>query len=347
MFKNVTIIIPSYNRHRQLERLLDYYSNYKISIIVGDSTLKPFPNLRKYKNVKYFHYPNYSYAKKIPLIYNKVKTKYVIFCGDDDFVIPKSIKKCIDFLEKNDDYSSAHGHYLRFIDYKNGELKVFPAYLNSIDIDIDSNIPSVRLHQLSINYMQLFYSVTRTRDIRELTKHLIDTNDIKNDNLIELLQAIILCINGKSKIFPFIYCMREHTPDSTGTYTDSLEVISVKKRYKKQYAAWIEIIVNQLIKKEKLRRDEALKKVNLSIEAFLKGLLIKFPFITINLVKVKKVINDITLGIALKVYNLTINKTDLRILKKHAYSKLSGKPVIDEVENYIRKYSISNQYDNV
>src|SRR3989344_5577464 len=152
MLPKVTIVIPSYNRHRQLNRLLEYYSHYRIPIIVADSTKSVFPNRNKYENVKYYHYPNLPYAHKLPLIYKKVKTKFVLFCADDDFVIPSAIKECVQFLEKNSDYNSAHGHYIFFEDKKT-DIVAYPFYLSVVDLDINASEPLERVRQILSNYM--------------------------------------------------------------------------------------------------------------------------------------------------------------------------------------------------
>ena len=37
MAQKVTIIIPTYKRHRQLSRLLEYYSKYDFPILIAES----------------------------------------------------------------------------------------------------------------------------------------------------------------------------------------------------------------------------------------------------------------------------------------------------------------------
>ena len=40
-----------------------------------------------------------------------IQTDYSVLCADDDFIIPSSLNKCINFLKNNKSYSSAHGLY--------------------------------------------------------------------------------------------------------------------------------------------------------------------------------------------------------------------------------------------
>ncbi len=334
----VTIIIPTYNRHRQLERILDYYSGYKFQILVADSTNSAFPKAAKYKRVKYFHYPKVGYSDKLPLIYQKVKTDYVLFCADDDFVVPEGIKKCVKFLEKNSDYTSAHGHYVFFEPKVDKRIKVYPFYLYATNIDIYGYTPSERVKQVLSPYMQLLYAVTRTKDIKEVFKILKNNSKIKNDNLVEMLQTIVLCINGKSKTLPVFYCARENTPNSARTFTDDLDIIATDKKYTKEYSIWIEAIAEQLSKKGLLKHAEAEIQVKEAIDAYLQGLLIKLPFFNIHILQTQRILNMISFGLAKKIYNAILPSDNQLNLKKHAFRKSQGKQEFKKIESYIKKY---------
>lgn len=338
MLKDVTILIPSFNRHRQLKRLLEYYRGLEINIIVGDSTSIPFPNVDGYKNLKYFHYPNYPYAKKLALIYKKIKTSYVLFCADDDFVIPVAIKKCVAFLKKNPDYNSAHGHYVFFEKHKDN-ISFYPFYLKSINLDINGKTPSERVIQILSNYMQLLYAVTKTSDIKPIFKLLEKNPKIKNDNLVELFQAITLCIKGKSKTLALLYCAREVTPNSARTYTEELDAFFRKPEYFKEYKQWSEIIVNNLARSEKILPAKAKIIVNKGINSYLQNSLIYIPSMKISLLRLQRLVNKYSLGIAYKIYRL-IHKEENINAPKHAFLKRESKRELEKIRKYIHKYDI-------
>lgn len=338
MLNNLTIIIPTYKRHRQLARLLDYYSNYKLNIFVADSTVTPFPAENISKNVKYYHYPNYSYAKKLPLIYSKVKTKYVVFCADDDFIIPSGILESVNFLEKNADYSSCHGHYAFFQSLNNKDLSAYPFYLDSMNLDVNSNKPSKRVIQLLSAYMQLLYAVTKTADIQQVFKYLTNYPEIKNDNLIEIFQAIILCINGKSKTLPILYCVRERTPNSAGTYTDDLDSFYVKKKYAGEYNIWLEALTKHLAKKEGISPTEAKVTMTSAIKIYLKNSFMYVPFLKISILNIQRILNKYSLGLAKLIYDLIRPSSQQKYLKKHSFFKKDGKKEFENIKLYIKKY---------
>ena len=336
MLEEVTVIIPTYNRPRQLLRLLDYYSQYRICILIADSTIKPFQLPAKFKNVEYYHFPNYPYVKKLPLIYKKVKTKYVVFCADDDFVAPIGIEACVDFLEKNPDYISAHGHYLRFHEEKSGKITAWPTYLYSLNIDINSNIPSERINQLLSNYAQLLYAVVRTKDAKKVYSLLEKNKQISNDNLVELTQAILLCIFGKSKILPVLYDVRESTPNSAGTYINSLEIISIDPKYKKEYNTWLQLLIIQLQKQELITKKDATVKIMKAINLYLKDYLMSLPHLQLNLSKLKNNINNLLNGIPAKITNyLRYYDTS----SQHIIHQKAAKMEYKNIKKYIIKYA--------
>ena len=122
----VTIIIITHNRPSCLRRLLDYYKDAKndFKIIVSDSSseenkimnkeiISSFPKL----DILYVgHYLDKidDFRHQAGDSLNYVKTKYCVFCADDDFITPNGVKQCVDFLEHNPDFTVAHGRYICF-----------------------------------------------------------------------------------------------------------------------------------------------------------------------------------------------------------------------------------------
>ena len=53
--------------------------------------------------MQYFYYPNFSFMQKFNDVIQKVDTKYISICADDDFMVKSNAEKCVDFLEQNQD----------------------------------------------------------------------------------------------------------------------------------------------------------------------------------------------------------------------------------------------------
>ncbi len=116
----VAIIVPTMNRSNFIRRLLYYYSNCLIdnTVYIADSSDDEFhikvikeaiTDVSHNLNVVYAHYPKTNIEEAKRLILNQVTEKYASYCGDDDFLVPSTLKKCAIFLDNNQDYSNCHG----------------------------------------------------------------------------------------------------------------------------------------------------------------------------------------------------------------------------------------------
>ena len=111
---NTTLIIPTHFRHNYLPRVINYYKNEEMDIIIADSTDIAYRERPLQPNIRYFHYPDLSFREKMKKVIENVKTPFCLLCADDDFVVRSSINKCVDFLCDNEDYTSVQGHYIFF-----------------------------------------------------------------------------------------------------------------------------------------------------------------------------------------------------------------------------------------
>ncbi len=121
---DLTVLIPTMNRHEYLARALEYYKVMKFDgyIFIGDSSTGE--QLRKNVemidliketeslNIIYRMYPNPPHlhdGMAVQAMNEEVSTKYVAQTGDDDFFIVPNIQKSIEFLEHNSDFIGVHG----------------------------------------------------------------------------------------------------------------------------------------------------------------------------------------------------------------------------------------------
>lgn len=122
--KTLTLMIPTRNRPHFLRRVLDYYRRvgwpYSISIadasdsgIFGETA--SFVRALK-KNLAVIHQ---SFPSDLGVhatwtqMLEGVETPFAIVSGDDDFLIPQALQRCIDFLDTHPDYSLASGFAVR------------------------------------------------------------------------------------------------------------------------------------------------------------------------------------------------------------------------------------------
>ena len=242
MVLNLTIVIPTHNRHKYLARIMDYYQDVKYKILIADSSDNKYA-LTLPKNAEYHHFPKANPIWKIDKIVQLVTTPYMFFCADDDFFVKDAIQNCIDFLEANPDYSSVQGRYISFDNFQN--LRYLPCYMQGHSLTIDSNIISERLNQLMGNYcLPLFYAMHRTPVIQRMFG---DNTSITHGILNELAVNIYSLIYGKYKTLDIFSHARDSASCPVEVKRDSLKDISEKKEFRQEYSQFKSNII-QLIK---------------------------------------------------------------------------------------------------
>ncbi|HZL11220.1 MAG TPA: TIGR00180 family glycosyltransferase [Prolixibacteraceae bacterium] len=256
--ENVTVIIPAHNRPERLRRLLRYYSATNINIIVSDSSKQIFDYDHQSHQIRYFHFPNEQFLRKIANILHLIKTPYVLYCADDDFIVPQAIEKIVDFLEMNPDYNSAQGHYVTFEMKKKG-IEFCPGYIRNFDKDINQDLSSERITEFRNLYASLLYSVIRSSTFKEMYAKCIDGEKLKFKNLFlaEIYFNFYSLMEGKNKTLPVFYGARERIEGSATESTVPLSVVSKSPEYEVEFQNFTEILIRQLVSKQNLAEADA------------------------------------------------------------------------------------------
>jgi len=258
----ITLIIPTHNRPKYLKRILDYYSDSDIKIVVCDSSAESF-STDNYPNVTYYHFKDYLFGSKISECLNKINTPFVIFCGDDDFVILDTVKKGIKFLEKNPDYASVGGKLENFYNL-NGKV-IYQHYPKVHSKDISSIKPSQRLEEHPIGFKTFnnyFYCIHRTTNLKQIFDFAHkNLNEINLAILNEYFLSFVTTINGKHKVLPTLLNIMEFHPDSTGYKVVPLHLLTSNKEYRKKCALMLEYCKILLKNKENITVKEAEKSI--------------------------------------------------------------------------------------
>ena len=113
MFEKVTLLTPSYRRQEYISRLVSFYSNIPVNLIIVDGTesgpLFDSIDLRSAGSIKYFYQPGRSIFDRLVFATQHLNTPYVAWLGDDEFHVPSGLMKSIKILEQNTKVSSAIG----------------------------------------------------------------------------------------------------------------------------------------------------------------------------------------------------------------------------------------------
>jgi glycosyltransferase domain-containing protein len=239
MISKITIVIPTHNRPQYLRRILEYYVNSKYSIIIADSSSKRYDG-KIDSHAVYFYYPNTDFEHKINDVLISVKTKYVVFCADDDFLIEDNLIKSVDFLENNNDYACVQGKYLFF--YQNiKKYYLKPGYAYKKNIMHESDNIANRLESFMSSYVPLFYAVHHTENIKDLFNK--STSDgLNNPILFELLVSLYMLIAGKYKTLDLLYNVRDLNSLSSDVDRTTYDKIITDEKYKKQVTIFKSIL---------------------------------------------------------------------------------------------------------
>lgn len=279
---NLTIVVPTLNRSEKFANLLKYYSSnkYKGNILVIDSSnikerknniilIKKFSSLK----IKYIYLSKKKYRRDYLKQVQKIKTKYIVCSGDDDFFLIKSLKYLISFLDKNNSYKGACG--IGFLCFKDRDEYRTYLYKNLQELNNKNGIERIK-KQLSFGgYTVTHYSVIRTSIWKLIEGHKFsNSNDISGEYFYTLSLAYLARIKQFKKL---IYLVR-----SIGHQRYKLqipkekEIINlskilnkmIKRNNNEEYENNKNLIINLLYKKLENRKN----KYKLSILKMLRNL---------------------------------------------------------------------------
>ena len=216
----VTIIIPTYQRPTFLLRNLSFWSSTNVKIIVADGS--PTSELSFLENgkhsVEYFRTQE-SMELRLATAASRVKTKYAIISGDDEFMLPKSISILQDFLNLNSDYVCCIGRCIAFEKRKSSKSKS-PFLLLRPDkpgqanhqVNQTNSIERISYH-ISNYQVSTFYALHRSKNLASILNR-VSTIKISSPYGAELFFETASAESGKSRVLSIPSWLRssENTP---------------------------------------------------------------------------------------------------------------------------------------
>ncbi len=209
--RNLTIIIPTYNRHRYVLRTMKYWSGKGPNVLVLDGSKLPIDpkSLESFDyNISYIHFPNCKNAtERIEYGINHINTDYTMLHADDEFFLPSGLKDCINEIEK-DDLGCCLGRCLQ-IEIRDNRLIASPwtplhAPFGNYSL-LDEN-PEERVIKHMFPYLcSTIYGVTKTHIWKN---NWIFTENQNSNRVLEMIYEIISAFQGKSKVIDTISWIR-------------------------------------------------------------------------------------------------------------------------------------------
>lgn len=227
----ITIVVFTHERHEKLIKVLSYFRNYKIKIIVVDSSLQPLEIEYVDANCTYLHFPNMEPNEKIRLGLENVTSKYTQLSPDDDYLSVPCMVDSILQLESNDTYAvcqGLHGIYEKKINgaVRLNQMHLYAVHLYAKDLNIDicEDTPLGRINSVFSPYMNVIYGVTRTEPIVTYFNHFADSLKKyeyfrSSGELWEVLYTVHILMNGGVKTLNRFGMLREAATAECATRT--------------------------------------------------------------------------------------------------------------------------------
>ena len=211
LLKKLTIVIPTYNRPDFIKRSINYWKATDVNILIIDgSQINLFKNelVQIENNIKYIYSPT-SLANRLGIAISTVDTEFVTLLGDDEYFIPKSLEKSIEFLFTNLDYVACGGQAVSFIYQRESHNVMFnPSYKKFYSFDSLINDSSLRVIGNFTDYeCYNIYSVMRTKEWI-CAMHVMASSDFTAYANGEYAFEFVASYLGKSKMLPVLNWFR-------------------------------------------------------------------------------------------------------------------------------------------
>jgi glycosyltransferase domain-containing protein len=238
MDNSVTVVIPTHERHHLLEnRVLPYYLQFGVPILVVDSSEKPHRPSAENPAIDYVHCPGEPIPHKLKKpILDRVRTPYMFMNADDTLHSMKGVKACLELLDQRPDYSTALG--ILFQCYHDDRSRVAATNFDLYSLPVDSDRAEERLLQDFASFDSVFYAVTRTDCWQNTMRRL--PPEIVNYYLMETYVVMMALIHGKRAKLPIMYSATEAGPsinDQDPKYHCSPFKLATEARYAGEVAA--------------------------------------------------------------------------------------------------------------
>jgi glycosyltransferase domain-containing protein len=199
VMRDLTLIVPTYNRPQLLAALLEYLEIEKVDcrVLVLDSSSPDVLAANRNRmtgcglDAEFLEFPDLDPTEKWRRGLHRVTTPFCAFCADDDLVIVEGVRRCLEVLRSNPATSVVQGHSFTFLPRPEGDIE-----LNNIVYfrpTIDDRTPLRRLGKLFEQYQAPSYGLFRTPALRRIFDALSPAMKVLTR---ELLWSALAAIDG-------------------------------------------------------------------------------------------------------------------------------------------------------
>jgi glycosyltransferase domain-containing protein len=217
-----------------------------------------FASLGESLDLRYAHFKqDTSPYSKIARSLGTIDSKYSVVCADDDFLVPRSLDQCVQFLESNPDYAVAHGRIVSLPTCGRW------TYCRSQQT-IDSADPRLRLCRHLANYEGTFYSVHRRSDLKRIMQ--LTAKTTRDYRFGELLPSCLSVIKGKVMRLNILHGVRPENPDAISSRMVGWPALITSDDFSQRYMQFRNCLARELVSIADMPIAESRNAVN---QAFL------------------------------------------------------------------------------
>ena len=223
--KKLSLLIPTKNRPKFLSRTLYYYSKvgFEGKLLILDSSQDSIIEINKALvdklvdtlNIEYSIDQNLFEWQACQYLVNSADTEFVAELHDDNFLIPKGLVSCIEFLESNSEYSACRGIGLSIKTINSAAHGPLRKCVLKRQPETESDSAVTRYLDFMGNYSDIHFAVQRTDIYRQVL------GNAHNDDwfFFKILSTAYIFINGKVKALEKL-CLVRHIQDRPYTSSD-------------------------------------------------------------------------------------------------------------------------------
>lgn len=271
LLSNITMLVPTRNRHGYLRHILRDYQGTGLNLIVADTSPQPLDEAAHFPGVRYHHARECRFTDKLRFLAEQSPTEAIVLRAENRHITVPGIARCLRRLLSDESLALVHGAHV-WVRKKRGRIEAWPCYNADNLAGLMQDTPSERLLACFDPMVSLYYAVERKQNLLDVANL---AEGIENLNALEVLLTAVKAINGKCARERVLFCAVQERPSAlkgARHLYDGFDAVAREPKYAAQHSAVELGIATHLAARADLGMDEALAVTRESLARFLRRL---------------------------------------------------------------------------
>lgn len=271
LLADVTMLVPTRNRHGYLRHILRAYQNTGLKLIVADTSPAPLDEAADFPNVRYHHARECRFIDKLRFLAEESPTEAIVLRAENRHITVPGVARCLARLLSDESLALVHGAHV-WVRQKRGRIEAWPCYNADGLAGLMQETPQERLLACFDPMVSLYYAVERRRNLLDVAAR---AEGIENLNALEVLLTAIKAVNGRCARERVLFCAIQERPSAlkgARHLYDGFDTVARDPRYAAQHAAVEQGIAAHLAARSGLDLEAALAVTRESLARFLRRL---------------------------------------------------------------------------